>query len=102
MMTEGMSKLISSIKGAGLRVYGPEILTSHVYFTDGTRVGYAQYTPERVYYASMTTGTGFDAHIIDAALSFAAEWTTKRDKELVPEYRDFETFRSVYQTLIEY
>lgn len=100
-------QLIDSLKEKGFTVYGPEKLTSYVYFTDGTRIGYAQYDNMRgvsystVHMPCTNCGTGFQAQDAQAALEFAPNWARSHEREAVRKYKDFETFaRKHWQPLV--
>ncbi len=101
--------LIDSLKERGLQVYGPEKLTTYVWFTDGERIGYGQYSNmegvkySTVHKANKYTGTGFSAQDTKAALGFAPHWSSESDRQLVVKYRDFAEFQSKYwQPLVQY
>lgn len=102
-----VQQLIDSIKAEGLQVFGPEKLTSYVFFTDGTRIGYGQYNSvggikfSTVHKPCRECGTGFQADSIKEALSFAPFWATGTDA--VRKYKDFEEFKNKnWQTLVQY
>lgn len=101
--------LIDNLKEKGLQVYGPEKLTTYVWFTDGERIGYSQYSNmegvkySTVHKANKYTGTGFSAQDVQAALSFAPNWASESDRMSVVKYRDFAEFQSKYwQPLVQY
>ena len=101
--------LIDNLKKEGFQVYGPEKLTSYVFFTDGERIGYGQYTRmEGIHYTTvhkpdMQTGTGFRAQDAQAALGFAPHWVHPSDRMSVIKYRDFAEFKTKYwQPLVQY
>ena len=101
--------LIDKVKSEGFQVYGPQKLTSYFYFTDGTRIGYAQLDRlEREIYstvhkANRQTGTGFRAGSMAQALCFAPSWAWSAKLESVVKFRDFDHFsRSHWQPLVEY
>lgn len=101
--------LIDSLKEKGLQVFGPEKLTSYVFFTDGTRIGYGQYNNvggvkfSTVHRANKYTGTGFEAQDAQAALGFAPHWASQSDLQSVVKYRDFAEFQKKnWQTLVQY
>lgn len=102
-------EIITHLKAQGFKVYGPEQLSSYVYFTDGTCIGYAQQDSMRgtryatVHMPNKTSGTGFEARDPKAALGFAPQWVFQRDLNSVVKYRDFEHFRSKHwQPLVQY
>ena len=101
--------LIDNLKKEGFKVYGPEKLTSYVWFTDGERIGYGQYNNmEGVKYSTVhkpntQTGTGFHAQDAQAALGFAPHWASDSDRKSVIKYRDFAEFKTKYwQPLVQY
>lgn len=102
-------RLIEEIKAAGLDVYGPERLTSYVYFTDDVRIGYAQVDHmagagfSTVHKPNRQTGTGFSAESIEEALSFAPGWATSSDRLRVNKFKDFSEFAAKHwQPLVQY
>ena len=102
--------LIDSIKRDGFQVYGPEKLTSYVFFTDGERIGYAQYNNffegakfSTVHKANKQTGKGFEAKDAQSALCHAPHWASQSDRASVVKYRDFADFqKGNWQTLVQY
>jgi hypothetical protein len=101
--------LIDRLKAEGLQVYGPEKLTTYVWFTDGKNIGYAQHSDwegvkySTVHYANKYTGTGFRAQDAQAALGFAPHWATQSDRASVIKYSDFAEFqRKHWQPLVQY
>lgn len=99
--------LIDSLKKKGLQVFGPEKLTTYVWFTDGERIGYGQYNSVQgvkfstVHKANKYTGTGFSAQDAEAALGFAPHWAG--DLSSVVKYRDFAEFQNKHwQPLVKY
>lgn len=104
-----MQELIDSIKAQGLQVFGPEKLKSYVFFTDGTRIGYAQYSNfDGVKFSTVNKpckecGTGFQADSIQDALSFAPAWAYNYQSSAVRKYKDFEEFKKKnWQPLVQY
>jgi hypothetical protein len=102
-----IQQLIDDIKAEGLQVFGPEKLTSYVFFTDGTRIGYGQYNGvggvkfSTVHKACRECGTGFQADDIQQALSFAPMWAT--GTQAVRKYKDFDEFKNKnWQALVQY
>jgi hypothetical protein len=102
-------ELIEDLKKQGYDVYGPQELTSYVFFTDGTRIGYAQHDNMRgrtyttVHVPNRHTGTGFQVQDARAALAFAPDWAYQRDRDSVMKYQDFEHFRRRHwQPLVQY
>lgn len=101
--------IIDKIKSEGFEVYGPKDLTSYVYFTDGTRIGYAQWnrlegeTYATVHKANRETGTGFRADSMGQALCFAPSWAWSSQLGSVVKFKDFDTFsRAHWQPLVQY
>ena len=101
--------LIDSLKDKNLQVYGPEKLTTYVWFTDGKRIGYVQYNGyegvkySTVHKANKKTGTGFSAQDAQAALEFAPHWASDADRKSVVKYSDFAEFQNKYwQPLVQY
>ncbi len=101
--------LIENLKEKGLQVFGPEKLSSYVFFTDGTRIGYVQYNPvggvkySTVHKANKQTGTGFEAQDAQAAMGFAPHWASESDRQSVVKYRDFAEFQKKHwQPLVQY
>jgi len=108
-MTPAVKEMIDMFKSKGLTVYGPKELTTYVWFTDGTRIGYAQcsrydgVTYSTVHMPNRETGTGFSAKDVEEALSFAPSWVYPPQARSVIKYRDFEHFRSRHwQPLVQY
>lgn len=106
---EGLQSIIADIKSKGYHVYGPEELTSYVFYTDGAKVAYAQYSLcdgekySSVHKPNSLTGSGYQADSIQGALNLVAYTTTGKERDSVVKYKDFETFRAGYwQPLIEY
>ena len=104
-----IQQLIEDIKLEGLQVFGPEKLTSYVYFTDGTRIGYAQNA--RVDGISFSTvhkpcrecGTGFKVDSLQGALAHSPSWATGGDRSAVRKFKDFAEFTSKHwQPLVQY
>jgi hypothetical protein len=102
-------EVIDSLKEKGYEVYGPEKLTSYVYFTDGTHIGYVQYNPvggvsySSVHMPCRECGTGFQAQDAQEALKLAPSWAYKRDTDAVRKYKDFATFKRMHwQPLFPY
>jgi len=97
-----MEKLIEMIKAAGFTVYRRRAHDNHVFYTDGTRIGYAQFHPMRgysissVHQANRTSGTGFeierevfdiDSAMLKAAFCHAPAWADRPSRESVVKYR---------------
>ena len=104
-----MQDLIDSIKAQGLQVYGPEELSSYVFFTDGTRIGYAQNARvegisfSTVHKPSSQVGTGFKVDSMQGALDHSPAWAYGRDRSAVVKYKDFAEFKGKYwQPLVQY
>ena len=108
-MNPNTQQLIDDLKAKGYLVYGPEDITTYVWFTepDGKRFGYAQYSRlEGVKYATVHkpdkyNGTGFAADSPEEALTSVPPWARTF---LAPiKYPDFESFRKKYwQKLVQY
>lgn len=99
MTNPELQELIDRLKADGLKVYGPEKLTTYVYFTDGTRIGYAQVGRQGEQYAtvhktSANIGTGFAADSPEEALSFAPAWVREGLRRCVRKFASFAEFRS--------
>lgn len=101
--------LIDDLKAKGLQVFGPEKLTSYVWFTDGTRIGYVQYNNvggvsfSTVHKPCKECGTGFAAQDAQAALGLAPHWASSGDVAAVRKYKDFEDFKTRnWQPLVQY
>jgi len=108
-MSPEMQEMIDAIKAKGLAVYGPKELTTYVWFTDGTHIGYCQCsqysrtTYTTVHMPNRISGTGFEADSVEEALSFAPSWVHTSDRNSVIKYLDFEHFRSRHwQPLVQY
>lgn len=108
-MNANTQQLIDSLKAKGYQVYGPEELDSYVYFTDGKRIGYAQY--DRVQGVKYSTvhkphsqiGTGFRADSAEEALAHVPKWAHMSDWSFVVKYADLDTFRKEHwQPLVPY
>lgn len=101
-----MDELIADLKALGFTVYGPQKLTTYVYFTDGTRIGYAQNDRlegvkySTVHKANLNSGTGFEAVSPTRALDLVPHWWTG---QAPTKYPDFESFRKQHwQPLVQY
>ena len=108
-IAEGLQEVIQEIKAEGLRVYGPEKLTSYVFFTDGVNVGYAQYDMfEGVKYCTehlpnSISGTGYVVDTMQQAFGMTYGSVSTEEYKSIKKYKDFDTFRARYwQTLVEY
>lgn len=106
MTTQNM---VDNLKAQGFTVYGPDPMRTYAYFTDGTRVGYAQFSRMMgeqyytVHVPNRYSGTGFEMRDAKEALAFAPAWATQSDRDSVIKYRDFEHFRSKHwQPLVQY
>lgn len=104
-----IQQLIDDIKADGLQVFGPEDLTSYVYFTDGTRIGYAQYDSmfgdkfSTVNKPCKQCGTGYRVDTPEQALAIIPSWAPSADRSMVRKYKDFEEFKkSNWQPLVQY
>lgn len=95
---------IDLIKSAGYRVFVRSDDPTYCYYTDGIKIGYAQWSNHRycvtsVHKANHCTGTGFAVaneitqESIKAAINcFAPGWAYQRDIESVKKYTDFNAF----------
>jgi hypothetical protein len=111
-MIMSIQLLVNTIKSNGFQVYGPEKLTSYVYFTDGCRIGYAQHTDIdgvkfcTVHKANKYSGTGFVVSSMNESLQdIPEEWATRNRKvrDSVVKYCNFEEFQKQYwQPLVKY
>lgn len=104
-----IQQLIDDIKADGLQVFGPEKLTSYVYFTDGTRIGYVQYDPmsgekfSTVNKPCKQCGTGYRVDTAQQALVIIPSWANSADRSMVRKYKDFEEFKkNNWQPLVQY
>lgn len=101
-MNPNTQYLIEKLKDKGYLVYGPEDITTYVWFVepDGKRFGYAQYSrlegPQysTVHRPSSRIGTGFSAKSPEEALMAVPTWAVGKGFETPSKYPDFETFRS--------
>lgn len=103
-----MNEHIALIQSLGLDVYLPDVPRAMwCYFTDGTRIGYAQWggydcSTSTVHYPSQQCGTGFKigegitVQSIRDSFATAPNWASSADRAAVRKYADFETFRSGY------
>lgn len=101
-----MDELIAHLKNEGYAVWGPEHLTTYVFFTDGTRTGYAENTRfegwkfATVHKANRDTGTGFSAASSEMALTPNGGWYRGA---LPRQFASFDEFRRQYwQPLVAY
>lgn len=101
--------VIDQLKERGFDVYGPEQLTTYVWFTDGSNIGYVQYSGMRgtaystVHKPCRECGTGFQAENAQEALGFAPRWASAADIKAVHKYQDIEEFKKKYwQPLVQY
>ena len=104
-----IQEIIDSIKSQGFQVYAPEKLTTYCFFTDGIRIGYAEFNRQEwvrfstVHKPNSYTGTGFKAENIHEALSHAPDWASAGEREISCKYKDFADFqKSHWQPLIQY
>jgi len=104
-----IQEIIDSIKSQGFQVYAPEKLTTYCYFTDGIRIGYAEFDRlegakySTVHKANSYTGTGFKAENIHEALSHAPDWVSANEKAASFKYKDFADFqKSHWPPLLPY
>lgn len=99
--------LINDLEEQGFTVWGPQTRTTYLWFTDGTRIGYAQLSGVRgveyvtVHKPNRQTGAGFQADTPQQALmvippGFSGVPTPQK-------YASFEAFRKQHwQELVEY
>ena len=103
-----MSPHIKTIKTAGFRVFvhGPVEKATYCYFTDGVRIGYAQWdSPYKgdeslstVHMPNTTTGTGYkldcpiSADNLPLAFQFVPHWASRQDAATLKKYRDWNAF----------
>jgi hypothetical protein len=104
-----IQEIIDSIKSQGFQVYAPEKLTAYCFFTDGIRIGYADFNRmegvrfSTVHKPNSFTGTGFMAKDLHEALSLAPDWVSFRERAISSKYRDFADFhKSHWQPLLPY
>ena len=101
-----MDDLIADLKEMDFDVYGPEHLTTYVYFTDGIRIGYAQNDRlegikyATVHKANQYTGTGFQAQTwMEALMTIPPGFS---GMPTPTKYASFEAFRKQYwQQLVQ-
>jgi hypothetical protein len=104
-----MDELIAQLKDKGWQVWGPERRTTYCFFTDGTRIGYAQidrltgvgyYTVNK---PSTEHGTGYRVDTPEEALSISVPHWGRRDALAPVKYRNFGEFRmKSWQPLVQY
>lgn len=105
-----IKEVIDDLKKQGFKVYGPDPLTTYVWFTDnGKRVGYAQYSRfEGALYSTVhkpcqQCGTGFMVSTARKALCHVPEWAAAADVNAVRKYDSMEEFiKSYWQPLVQY
>lgn len=105
-----IKEVIDDLKEQGFKVYGPDPLTTYVWFTDdGKRIGYAQYGPmEGVKYYSVHKtdtyiGTGFSAKDAEDALRVVPRWATGMGYSMPAKYDSMEAFiKNHWQPLVQY
>jgi hypothetical protein len=98
---------VAAIAALGFDVYAPEKgLTSYLYFTDGTNIGYLQNdrfrgpTLSTVHVSNRTTGTGFsldqparlDRDELEKAFVIAPSWASGSELASVVKYADIAAF----------
>lgn len=103
------SATLDAIAAHGFDVYGPATgKITYVYFTDGDRIGYAQYGRDggalslsTVHIPNRITGTGFALNDVgslpsraelESAFIHAPQWAGQRDRESVRKWKDFAAF----------
>src|SRR5690606_37251594 len=107
-MKDTSTHYVAIIKSAGYRVYmlEPQI-DEFCFYTDGTRIGYAQWSDIRgpyvgsVHVPNRQTGTGFNVadeitpESLEAAIScHAPDWATTRDRGSVRKYPNWKAYQS--------
>lgn len=95
---------IELIKSCGYRVFVRKLSAEYCFYTDGTNIGYAQWSGYResvntVHKANLTTGTGFhfadaiNAETIKGAIAcFAPQWARQRDIESINKWANWDAF----------
>jgi len=102
--------VIDQLKERGFKVYGPQKLSTYVYFTpDGVRIGYVQYSNLRgityttVHKPDKDIGTGFSADSAEDALKSFPDWAVGKGFCNPVKYADMEAFiKQNWQTLVQY
>lgn len=104
--SEDMRRVVTMIKAAGFRVFMRSPSDTWCYYTDGTRIAYAQSGRFReslttTHIPNRTTGTGFHyadeitpENIRGAIACHAPSWAWGRDAEASRKWRDWDTFRN--------
>lgn len=102
-----MDDLINDLKARGYAVWGPQELTTYLWFTDGARTGYAQVSGVRgVEYATVhkpnrRTGVGLQADTPQQALMVIPPGYL--GVPVPQKYASFEAFRKQHwQELVQY
>lgn len=114
MSAEINAEYIALIKSCGYRVFAPVGDTaSYVYYTDGRRIGYAQWSGlvnsvSTVHIPNKQTGTGFRVaeeitpETLAEGFALAPHWAYGRDVATVKKFKDWAAFAKAYwQPLIE-
>lgn len=105
-MKDSTARYVSFIKAAGYRVFMRRPSTDeYCYYTDGARIGYAEWTGYRgpcvssVHVPNRTTGTGFSVadeitaeSLRDAISCHAPDWATARERNSVRKYPSWTAF----------
>lgn len=101
-----MDELITQLKELGFSVYGPQTPKTYVYFTDGTRIGYAEFDRmsgvkyATVHKANVRSGTGFRCDTPQQALMTIPPGF--HGVEVPTKFANFEAFRKQHwQPLVE-
>lgn len=104
MTTPGQAYFINTIKAQGYRVFVRDDNPTYCFFTDGTRIGYAQWGGYRqsvssVHMPNKTTGTGFGVadEITPTTLAAALNrpyphWASAADRASVKKYADMDAY----------
>lgn len=97
--------MVARIKHCGYRVFMCPPSNTYCYYTDGTRIGYAQWGQTTrvttVHKANTTTGTGFiisdeitPATLREALITHAPTWAASWDRASIHKYKDWAAFRA--------
>jgi hypothetical protein len=103
-------QVIDQLKADGYQVFGPEKLTSYVWFTDdGERIGSVQHNNVMgaqygsVHQPDKHVGSGFEASSAKEALLHAPHWVNASDRRFVRKWQSVEQFRKQHwQKLVDY
>lgn len=103
---EDSQEIVKMILDAGYKAYMHEPKDQHCFVTDGTHIGYCQwsgYMPSTstVHIPSTQTGTGYkiadqvNIETIEAAMfTFAPAWASRHDRDYIVKYRNWEHYRN--------